>query len=211
MACRNNVLIVGGNSGEFALKRVDEKDGTEHWGTITSDASGITNHIDLVHDRNGVFQALISSNDFRARLMDINTSKITREFDFPWAVNCSALSMDKRILCAVGDATESIIADAQTGKGKLITTLTGHVDYSFACCWSPDDRYLATGNQDKTTRIYDIRNMSETLHVLRANVGAVRSLHFSSDGLHLAVAGKLGYMLSTIVFNTYALFAGRAS
>jgi WD40 repeat protein len=72
----------------------------------------------------------------------------------------------------------------------VITTLTGHIDYSFACCWSPDDRYLATGNQDKTTRIYDIRNMSETLHVLRANVGAIRSLHFSSDGRHLAVAGK---------------------
>lgn len=53
MACRNNILIVGGNSGEFALKRVDEEDGTEHWGAITSDASGITNHIDLVHDRNG--------------------------------------------------------------------------------------------------------------------------------------------------------------
>ncbi|KAM3586886.1 hypothetical protein VKS41_001936 [Umbelopsis sp. WA50703] len=192
MACRNGVLVVGGNSGEFALKRMDGINATEHWGTITSDASGITNHIDLINDRNGVFQALISSNDFRARLMDINTSKITREFHFPWAVNCSTMSMDKRLLCAVGDATESIIADAQTG--KVITTLTGHIDYSFACCWSPDDRYLATGNQDKTTRIYDIRNMSETLHVLRANVGAIRSLHFSSDGRHLAVAEPLDFV-----------------
>jgi hypothetical protein len=53
MACRNGVLVVGGNSGEFALKRMDGINATEHWGTITSDASGITNHIDLINDRNG--------------------------------------------------------------------------------------------------------------------------------------------------------------
>lgn len=77
----------------------------------------------------------------------------------------------------------------------VIKVLRGHIDYSFACCWSPDDRYLATGNQDKTTRIYDIRNMSETLHVLRANLGAIRSLHFSNDGRFLAAAGTIRRIL----------------
>jgi len=192
MGCKNDVLVVGGHSGEYALKRLDEPNATEQWGIITSDASGITNHIDLVHDRNGAFQALISSNDNRARLMDINTLKMNRTFEFPWPVNCSALSGDKRLLCAVGDDTDTIIADAQTG--KVINRLHGHIDYSFACCWSPDDRYLATGNQDKTTRIYDIRNMSESLHVLRANIGAIRSLHFSNDGRHLAAAEPLDFV-----------------
>ncbi|CAO3681474.1 unnamed protein product [Umbelopsis vinacea] len=173
MACKNDVLVAGGNSGEYVLKRLDEPDSMEHWGIITSDASGITNHIDLVHDRNGVFQALISSNDNRSRLLDVNTLQITRTFQFPWAVNCTALSGDKRLMCAVGDDTESIIADAQSGE---------------------NDRYLATGNQDKTTRIYDIRNMSETLHVLRANIGAIRSLHFSNDGHYLAAAEPLDFV-----------------
>ncbi|GAB5586130.1 hypothetical protein Unana1_01030 [Umbelopsis nana] len=192
MACKNDVLIVGGNCGEYVLTRLDEPEAQEHWGIITSDASGITNHIDLVHDRNGVFQALISSNDNRARLMDVNTLKMTRTFEFPWAVNCAALSGDKRLLCAVGDDTDTIIADAQSG--EVIKRLHGHIDYSFACCWSPDDRLLATGNQDKTTRIYDIRNMSETLYVLRANIGAIRSLHFSNDGRHLAAAEPLDFV-----------------
>jgi WD40 repeat protein len=49
---------------------------------------------------------------------------------------------------------------------------------------------LATGNQDKTTRIYDVRNLSQSLHVLGANVGAIRSLHYSNDGKWLAMAGK---------------------
>ncbi|CAO3686287.1 unnamed protein product [Umbelopsis ramanniana] len=192
IACKDDVLMVGGNSGEYIFKRLNASESDEHWGNITSDASGITNHIDLIHDRNGVFQGLISSNDNRARLMDLNTLKLTRTFEFPWAVNCSAISGDKRILCAVGDSTDSILADAQSG--EVIKVLHGHIDYSFACCWSPDDRYLATGNQDKTTRIYDIRNMSETLHVLRANLGAIRSLHFSNDGRFLAAAEPLDFV-----------------
>ncbi|CAG8694403.1 11558_t:CDS:2, partial [Acaulospora morrowiae] len=69
-----------------------------------------------------------------------------------------------------------------------IATLKGHIDFSFACCWSPDGNIIATGNQDKTTRLYDTRNMSKTLNVLGAKMGAVRSLHFSEDGRYLAMA-----------------------
>lgn len=45
--------MVGGNSGEYIVKRLNASESDEHWGNITSDASGITNHIDLIYDRNG--------------------------------------------------------------------------------------------------------------------------------------------------------------
>ena len=67
--------------------------------------------------------------------------------------------------------------------------LSEHHDFSFACCWSPDGRLFATGNQDKTTRIYDIRRPTEAIHVLGANVGAIRSLQFTRDGQYLIAAG----------------------
>lgn len=76
-----------------------------------------------------------------------------------------------------------------------VVTMTGvyilseHHDFSFACCWSPDGRLFATGNQDKTTRIYDIRQPTEAIHVLGANVGAIRSLQFTHDGQYLIAAG----------------------
>jgi WD40 repeat protein len=146
------------------------------------------------------------------RLDMVRPVQFATTYNFLIHCQCSAISGDKRILCAVGDSTDSILADAQSGEGTIlcfsylcltfayyrrahtvtmpvIKVLHGHIDYSFACCWSPDGRYLATGNQDKTTRIYDIRNLSETLHVLRANLGAIRSLHFSNDGCYLAAAG----------------------
>lgn len=69
-----------------------------------------------------------------------------------------------------------------------LATLTGHIDYSFACAWSPDGRLLATGNQDMTTRLYDTRNLSRTLAVLPAIMGAVRSIRFSDDSRFMAFA-----------------------
>ncbi|KAJ3112260.1 hypothetical protein HK098_008183, partial [Nowakowskiella sp. JEL0407] len=66
--------------------------------------------------------------------------------------------------------------------------LTGHIDFSFACAWSPSGHLLATGNQDLTTRIYDMRNPSKTLYVLPGKMGAIRSLRFSDDGNFLAMA-----------------------
>lgn len=76
------------------------------------------------------------------------------------------------------------------GSILVVKVLDDHHDFSFACCYSPDGRTLATGNQDKTTRIYDVRHLTAPLHVLGANVGAIRSLHFTKDGRRLAMAGK---------------------
>lgn len=42
--------------------------------------------------------------------------------------------------------------------------------------------------QDTTTRVWDIRQPSQSLVVLSGRMGAVRSLRFSSDGRFLAMA-----------------------
>lgn len=70
---------------------------------------------------------------------------------------------------------------------RLVATLRGHQDYSFACAWSPNGNIIATGNQDKSTRLYDIRNTSTTLKVLVSELASPRSLRYSSDGKMLAV------------------------
>lgn len=74
-----------------------------------------------------------------------------------------------------------------TAVGKQVATLTGHEDYSFACAWSQNGTIIATGNQDKTCRLYDIRNLSTALKVLPGTMSAIRSLHFSEDGDLLAM------------------------
>ncbi|CAI0447710.1 unnamed protein product, partial [Linum tenue] len=77
------------------------------------------------------------------------------------------------------------LADSQSG--KVAATLKGHLDYSFSATWHPDGRILATGNQDTSCRLWDIRNPSTSLVVLKGNMGAIRGLKFTSDGRFLAM------------------------
>ncbi|RHZ79609.1 hypothetical protein Glove_143g62 [Diversispora epigaea] len=184
-ACKDNYLLVGGLYGEFACRRIDAD--PIQFGTITTDANGITNHMDIIESRTGgAAVAVISSNDKKSRIMDLATLRFTDTYDFQWPVNCTSVSPNKDLLCVVGDDTDSVVVSADSG--KPIATLKGHIDFSFACCWSPDGKIIATGNQDKTTRLYDTRNMSKAFNVLGARIGAVRSLHFSEDGRYLAMA-----------------------
>ncbi|KAJ8324833.1 hypothetical protein O5D80_007056 [Batrachochytrium dendrobatidis] len=183
---QSNMLIIGGFCGEYAFKRLDSKQSKLYTGTITTDENGITNHMNLQTNRNGVPQCVISSNDRHIRTLDLNRMEIVSVFPFPWAANCSDQSPDKRLLCVIGDNPEGLIISADSG--EELCQLKGHIDFSFSCAWSPCGTYIATGNQDCTTRIYDIRRSDQAVVVLGTDMGAVRSLGFSQDGKFLAVA-----------------------
>ena len=71
---------------------------------------------------------------------------------------------------------------------QVVGNLKGHLDYSFASAWHPDGQILATGNQDTTCRLWDIRNLSESVAVIKGRMGAIRAVQFSSDGRFMAMA-----------------------
>jgi WD40 repeat protein len=47
---------------------------------------------------------------------------------------------------------------------------------------------VCTGNQDQTTRVYDVRNLSQSLVCLKGKMASVRGTHYSSDGDFLVAA-----------------------
>ncbi|KAI7851730.1 WD40-repeat-containing domain protein [Circinella umbellata] len=192
MACAENILFIGGLNGEFACRRLDDRNNRVHYGIITAHLNGISNHIHITEGLKGGIQAIVSSNDMKTRFINMETMSIENTISFPFPVNCSSLCPDKRIMCVVGDATETVIVDSATGAGIL--SIDEHRDFSFACCWSPNGRLFATGNQDKTTRVYDIRNPTRALHVLSGKAGGIRSLQFSSDGKFLIAAEPIDFV-----------------
>lgn len=72
--------------------------------------------------------------------------------------------------------------------GKEVARLRGHLHYSFPSAWHPDGITFSTGNQDKTCRIWDVRNHSKPITALKGNLGAIRSILYTSDGKFLAMA-----------------------
>jgi hypothetical protein len=91
---------------------------------------------------------------------------------------------------------ETIIVDSCTGKGifKVLEKLSGHIDFSFACDWSSDGRIIATGSQDKTTRLYDARFMRKAFSVIPAKMSAIRSVQFNSFGNLLSIAESADFV-----------------
>ncbi|KAJ3675674.1 hypothetical protein LUZ60_004716 [Juncus effusus] len=182
----NEVLLVaGGFHGELICKSLERR-GVSFCTRTTFEENSITNAIDIYKDFRGGTRIMVSNNDCGVREFDVERFQLLNHFRFPWSVNHTSISPDRKLVTVVGDDRDGLLVDSQSG--KVISTLTGHLDYSFASSWHPNNLYFATGNQDKSCRVWDIRNLSSSLSTLKGNIGAIRSVQFSSDGRFLFFA-----------------------
>eukprot|EP00262_Sarcandra_glabra_P009893 TRINITY_DN2471_c0_g1_i1.p1 TRINITY_DN2471_c0_g1~~TRINITY_DN2471_c0_g1_i1.p1 ORF type:complete len:444 (-),score=54.91 TRINITY_DN2471_c0_g1_i1:1534-2865(-) len=185
LAVKDNLLVAGGFQGEIICKRLDRR-GVSFCTRTTFDENAITNAVEIYGSLSGGVHFMTSNNDCGVREFDAERFQLLNHFRFPWPVNHASISPDCKLLVVVGDHLDGLLVDAQNG--KTVSPLVSHLDYSFASAWHPDGRIFATGNQDKACRVWDVRNLSSPVAVLKCNLGAVRSIRFSSDGQFLAVA-----------------------
>ncbi|KAK9249406.1 WD40-repeat-containing domain protein [Lipomyces tetrasporus] len=196
MAASAEVAVAGGFSGQYVYKRLDSDEGSTKptaEGLVTSDMNSITNHADIIQSRTkGTPQAVFSCNDGMVRTLDLDLNKMAAEHQYPWAINCTATSPNGKLRIVVGDAPETMLVD--TTSGEIISMISGHKDYSFACAWSNDGYTIATGNQDMTCRVYDFRKFRDPVHILGAQLGAIRSITFDDSGKYMAMAEPVDYV-----------------
>ena len=182
------ILMCGTFNGDYCMKSLDSNDKQAYTeGRITDDISGITNHIKIHKPRRSAGPAAaIASNDHGLRLLDLETQKFTQQTIYPFALNYTAVSPDRRLRAIVGDDFNVFITNADTG--EVQRELSGHRDYGFACDWSDDGWTVATGFQDMAVKIWDARRwcnssgVSTPLHTVRTEMAGARSLRFSPLG-----------------------------
>ncbi|GIK07324.1 hypothetical protein Aspvir_002986 [Aspergillus viridinutans] len=179
MKSAHNVCIAGGFTGEYAL-RPEGKEGATVEGYVTTNANGITNHIDIVPSRTShAPMAIFASNDQHLRVLDCETNTFLADHELSRAINCTATSPDGRLRVVIGDSPDAWVVEADTG--RPVQPLRGHRDFGFACAWSPDMRHIATSNQDKTVIIWDARTW-RILQTIESDVAGYRSVRFSPVG-----------------------------
>ncbi|KAJ6391533.1 hypothetical protein OIU77_025503 [Salix suchowensis] len=171
MAVKENLMVAGGFQGELICMYLNQP-GVAFCTRITTGENAITNAVDVYHSHNGSMRIMVANNDAQIRVFDAETFASLNTFSFDWSVNNTSVSPDGKLLAVLGDSAECLIADANSG--KVTGSLKGHLDYSFASAWHPNGQILATGNQDTTCRLWDIRNLTQSLAVLKGNMGAVR-------------------------------------
>lgn len=185
MSVKDNLLVAGGFHGELICKYLNQPD-VSFSTKLTTEENDITNAVDIFNCPSGSRRVITANNDAQVRIFDIANFVCLNRFSFPWSVNNTSVSPDGKLMAVLGDSSECLVADSQSG--KVVGTLHGHLDYSFSSAWHPDGCLLATGNQDMTCRLWDVRNMSQSLEVLKGRMGAIRVLKFTSDGRFLAMA-----------------------
>ncbi|MGK7946969.1 MAG: caspase family protein [Microcystaceae cyanobacterium] len=66
------------------------------------------------------------------------------------------------------------------------STFRGHQDYVRSVAFSPDGRYIVSGSDDKTIKVWDRVNGGEAaIHTFRGHQNYVRSVAFSPDGRYI--------------------------
>ncbi|XP_019099378.1 PREDICTED: uncharacterized WD repeat-containing protein C2A9.03 isoform X4 [Camelina sativa] len=185
MAVKENMILLGGFDGELLCKCVNQP-GVAFCTRLSTEENAITNTVDIYRSPSGSLRLITANNDCTIRVFDAQGFTRVSEFAFDWSVNNTSASPDGKLLAVLGDSTECLISDSHSG--KVISSLKGHKDYSFASAWHPSGLILATGNQDTTCRLWDIRYPSDSFAVLKGNMGAIRGLKFTPGGRFLAMA-----------------------
>jgi WD40 repeat protein len=80
-------------------------------------------------------------------------------------------------------------AQCQSPESKLLRTFAGHTDAVSSVAFSPDDKRIASGSFDKTTKIWET-NTGELLRTLEGHTDRVLGVAFSPDGKQIVSASS---------------------
>ena len=158
--------------------------------------------------QNGTFASKGSShawNGFHPRLWDVATRSEISEFarhqgHYGWVL-CLAFSPDSKTLVSGGGGGElrwwDVAARKELGSpprqnnGVTVTADFAHQKDLFALAFSPDGKWLATGSEDNTARLWNVR-ARKPAYTLLGHGDIVYAAVFSPDGKTLATGSRDG-------------------
>lgn len=121
---------------------------------------------------------LICGNEPRTVLLDLE--KLQPRVILPTLTNVNAgdFSHKKNIFAFAMDATEIQLSDPRLPE-TVVANLIGHKDFNFAVCFFGQHQ-LASGGQDCSVRVWDMRNYKSPCDILPLNERAVGSILYNN-------------------------------
>ena len=185
--------MVGFDNNEMSLLDIETMKELEKM-KMGSNEMNLINSIKFLHanDGIGVLKLVVAGNCFEIEIMEIHhTASLVQAFRADAYVNDTAVSKDGKLLAAGYDDTHISLFDMRTS--KKVGDLKGHEDFTFSVDFSHSNLYLASGNQDGTCRIWDLRKL-DLLHTLPGVSQAIGLVKFVQRDKYLIVGENESYI-----------------
>lgn len=135
----------------------------------------LVNNVRFVNSRSPAM--LVCANHPQVGVYDLETLKVREFVNTPAFVNYADFCETRNLYALALDDTRVQVSDGRTD-GKRPLFLEGHLDYNFAARFMGND-YLATGGQDCSIRIWDLRQLKCELYVLESRGREISSIIFN--------------------------------
>lgn len=189
LECNDELIIAGTLSGSYYVKNIETQELTKR--VLTTNSNGIINFAKAIDD-----YVLFSTNDSHLITTDLTSLKVKSDVEFPWAINSVSFDpQNQHLKLIVGDNINSFILDDRVHRYKPVNILSGHKDFSFTCDWSHNGMTIATGNQDSTMRLYDIRNLRKNTSCVNGEIeSSIRNVKFNYNDTVIAFSESIDYV-----------------
>lgn len=143
-------------------------------------------------------QIQLCSNLGSVSFYDIETFQLITQYSYTLPINNFCFHTTYGLLSAVLDSEEVVNFDLKTQ--KIVHKLKGHKDHGFSCKFN--NKYiLATGNQDLSCKLWDVRKMGgdssqSCLKTLYGRLDPIGNIEFITDDIVV-------YYENTDYFNIY--------
>jgi WD40 repeat protein/class 3 adenylate cyclase len=140
-----------------------------------------------------VLTAAPGYDDGKARLWDVSTGELIREYQSPiGGMSGVSFSADGEYMLTAGQDGIARLWNVETG--KEVRQFVGHTDRIYNAIVSPDGKTIATASPDNTARLWDIQTGQE-LRRFTGHTAGVENVAFSPDGKYILTGSDDGTAL----------------
>lgn len=134
-----------------------------------------------------------AARDSTWALVDLQVSSTVYTVEGQEKFNAIRFHPDGLLVATAGDDAQHSLRIWDVKSKEDVIALTSHTGPVTAVAFSENGYFLATGSQDSTVRVWDLRNLDTPLLATETfGKGAVRAVEFDFSGQYLAAGGAEG-------------------